>query len=270
MSTNVVALKSGGAIAAIIPQTIEEVFRLAQGISNSGLAPKGMDKPEQIMVAIMTGLEIGLPPMFAISKIAVINGRPSIWGDAVPALLWSRGFKLREWIEGEGDSRVAYCEVTRPDGEKILRSFSVAKAKKAGLWGKAGPWTQHDERMLQMRARGFACRDGAADALSGLYLREELDDPMRDITPAKSTPLEIPDIPDIPDAPTEAEASQEIAEAIGKVEAEKFLIQLEENISLCSSAGELAEIADHNANMISRLPKVQRLKAAKMLSEAAE
>mgnify|MGYP000367196687 CR=1 FL=1 len=147
MSTNVVSLKSGGAIHAIVPQTIEEVFRLAQGIAASGLAPKGMDKPEQITVAILTGLEIGLPPMFAIQKIAVINGRPSIWGDAVPALLWARGFKIKEWIEGEGDARAAHCEVTRPDGDKIERTFSVAKAKKAGLWGKAGPWTQHDERM---------------------------------------------------------------------------------------------------------------------------
>ena len=193
MSTNIVSLKSGGGISAIVPQTIEEVFRLAQGIAASGLAPKGMDKPEQVTVAILTGLEIGLPPMFAIQKIAVINGRPSIWGDAVLALLWSRGFKVRERMEGEGETRTAVCEVVRPDGEKVERSFTVAMARKAGLWAKAGPWTQHPDRMLQMRARGFACRDGAADALSGLYLREEIDEPMRDITPARTAMLEVPD-----------------------------------------------------------------------------
>lgn len=182
--SNIVPLKAGGQITSIIPQSFEEVYRVAQCIAASGLAPRGMDKPEQVTVAIMTGLEIGLPPMFAIQKIAVINGRPSIWGDAVPAVLWARGFKLHEWFKGEGDKLVAYCEVTRPDGVVVKRSFSVAQAKKANLWGKAGPWTQYPDRMLQMRARGLAGRDGAPDALSGLYLAEEVDE-LRDVTPSE-------------------------------------------------------------------------------------
>lgn len=174
-----VSLRSGGAISAIVPQSIEEVYRVAKCIAESGLAPQGMRTPEQVTVAILTGLEIGLPPMFAIQKIAVINGRPSIWGDAVPALLWARGFKISERIEED----VAHCEVMRPDGSVIARSFSVAQAKKAGLWDKAGPWKQYPDRMLQMRARGLACRDGAPDVLSGLYLAEETQE-LRDITPA--------------------------------------------------------------------------------------
>ena len=261
----VVHLKSGGGISPIIPQTIEEVFRLSQGIAASGLAPKGMDKPEQITVAILTGLEIGLPPMFAIQKIAVINGRPSIWGDAVPALLWSRGMKLREWIEGEGDARVAHCEVTRPDGDKITRKFSVSDAKKAGLWGKPGPWLLYPERMLPMRARGYACRDGAADVLSGLYLAEEVQETMRDVTPTKSQ-LEVPD--DIPQAPAIASETPPEDETIS--DADGFLSKLMEDIALCSSSEELSEVAEGNADIISRLPKTHREKAARMLADAAE
>ena len=262
MSNNVVPLKSGGQISAIIPQTIEEVFRLAQGIAASGLAPKGMDKAEQITVAIMTGLEIGLPPMFAIQKIAVINGRPSIWGDAVPALLWARGFKLKEWTDGD----TAHCQVTRPDGDVIERTFSDADAKAAGLLGKPGPWTQYRPRMRSMRARGYACRDGAADVLSGLYLREELDVPMRDVTPSRPAALEIPD--DIPDHAAPGAAMDEAGDLLTDPDA--FLIKLEEDISLCSTAEELQEIAEHNADAIARLPKQQRIKAAKLLSDAAE
>ncbi len=167
----VVPLRTGGPVAGIIPQSIDEVVRLAQGIAKSGLAPNTMNTPEKITVAILTGLEIGLPPMFALQKIAVVNGRPALWGDALPALLWSRGFKLREWTEGD----VAHCEVTRPDGSAIERTFSDADAKAAGLLGKAGPWTQYKPRMRAMRARGFACRDGAADVLGGLYVAEELE-----------------------------------------------------------------------------------------------
>lgn len=185
---DIVPLRTGGKIAGIVPQTIDEVFRLAAGIAKSGLAPAGMKTPEAITVAIMHGLEIGLPPMQAIQRIAVVNGRPTLWGDAVPALLLSRGFKLSEHWSGEGMERQAVCVITRPDGDKIERRFSMADAKKAGLLGKQGPWVQYTDRMLQMRARGFAARDGAADVLSGLYLREEMEDveqTMRDVTPTK-------------------------------------------------------------------------------------
>lgn len=173
MTEKALALRAGGSISAIVPQSIEEVYRVAKCISESGLAPNGMKTPEQVTVAILTGLEIGLPPMFAIQKIAVINGRPSIWGDAVPALLWARGFKIQEMMTGTGDQLTATCIVKRPDGEMIERTFCVAQAKKAGLWGKSGPWSQYPDRMLQMRARGLACRDGAPDVLSGLYFAEE-------------------------------------------------------------------------------------------------
>lgn len=288
MSTNVVALKAGGQIAGIVPQSFEDVYRVARCISESGLAPTGMQTPEQVTVAIMTGLELGLPPMFAIQKIAVINGRPALWGDAIPALLWARGFKLHEWFEGSDDeSLIAHCEVTRPDGEKIKRSFGAADAKAAGLWqtqakvkrkGKDGSWYEKDNdspwfrfkrRMLQMRARGYASRDGAADALSGLYLAEELDEPMRDVTPAKATLLEIPDDDEVPPkkiaepAPSD-EPDEPLADADG------FIEKLAEDLALCTSVEELKEITDANADMIARLPKEHRVKADKMLADASE
>lgn len=159
------------AISGLVPQTLDDVYRLATAVAKSGIAPQQLKTPEAITVAILTGLELGLPPMFALNKIAVINGRPTLWGDAIPGILWSRGFKLREWIE----ENTAHCEVTRPDGSVVTRTFSESDAKSAGLWGKAGPWKQYPQRMLQMRARSFAARDGAADVLGGLYVSEEID-----------------------------------------------------------------------------------------------
>lgn len=269
MTNAVVPLRSGGAIHGIIPQTIEEVFRLAQGIAASGLAPKDMNTPEKITVAIMTGLEIGLPPMFALQKIAIVNGRPCLWGDAIPALLWARGFKLHERLEGKsGSTRVAFCKVIRPDGTEIERAFSETDALRAGLLKKPGPWTQYPDRMLAMRARSYACRDGAADALSGLYLREELDEPARDITPARSPVLEIPD--DIQDAmPAEQPAEAEVEDSqISDVDT--YLAKLADDIALCTSAQELDEITVGNADIIERLPAAQKRTAKKWLKEAAE
>jgi hypothetical protein len=178
------SLEVGGRLLGIVPRNIDEIFRLATAIHKSAMAPKDMNTPEKITVAIMTGLELGLPPIFALNKIAIINGRPTLWGDAIPGLLWSRGFKIDETLSGDGENRCATCIVTRPSGEMTKRAFGVKDAKKAGLWGKAGPWTSYPDRMLSMRARAFAARDGAADVLGGLYLREEIDD-------APSEPVDI-------------------------------------------------------------------------------
>ena len=223
---NVVPLQAGNKIAGIIPTSIEEVFRLATAVSKSGLAPRGMETPEKLTVAIMHGLEIGLPPMQAIQRIAVVNGRPTVWGDALPALLLARGFHIGERIEGAGDDRVAFCKVVRPDGSMIERGFSVVDAKKAGLWSKPGPWQQYPERMLQMRARGFACRDGAADVLSGLYITEEVEEerPMRDVTPPKEVVTPVmgkalpPVVGEATAAPTETDEAREAIKEAGSVE----------------------------------------------------
>lgn len=231
MTNAVVPLRSGSAIQAIIPQDVEQVFRLANAISKSGLAPSTMKDPEKLVVAIMHGLEIGLPPMQAVQRIAVINGRPAIWGDALPALILSKGFKL---IEGVADG-VATCTVVRPDGDRITRTFSEADAKKAGLLGKPGPWQQYPNRMLQMRARGYACRDGAADALSGLYVAEEL-----------------ADAPELVDATPKRKSSSAAKKDGVTVEVFNEIIR---HIDGCETADDLQVISDRYAQEIADLPK---------------
>lgn len=172
-------LAAGGKIKPIVPQTMEDAYRLAKAVCIAGMAPKNMASPEKCMIAIMHGLEIGLTPMAALQRIAIVNGRPTLYGDGVIGLVQASGLceDISERIDGEGDARVAVCEAKRRgQPTPIVRSFSVADAKKAGLWSKSGPWQEYPERMLRMRARAFALRDGFADVLGGLYLKEEIDD----------------------------------------------------------------------------------------------
>lgn len=185
-------IQAGGALAALAPQSLDETYRLAQALARAGdMVPKHFQgHPDMIMAAVMRGAEIGLMPMQALSNIAVINGRASIWGDAIPALMQRAGHQLDCVIEGEGDNMVATATLIRGDtGQKIVRTFSAADAKAAGLWGKPGPWQQYKPRMLSMRARSLASRDGAADAMMGLQVAEEAQDmpPMRDVTPPEPT-----------------------------------------------------------------------------------
>lgn len=171
------AVTVGGNVGALIPQDIEQAFRIAQALAHSGMTPNGFKTPETCFVAIMAGAELGLPPFQSLQSFAIINNRPTLWGDALVAVVRTNGFTLREWYEGEGDTLTAFCEVTRPDnGDTAEASFSVDDAKTAGLWKKSGPWTSNPKRMLKMRARAFAIRDGAADVLRGFQIREEVED----------------------------------------------------------------------------------------------
>lgn len=180
-------LSAGGQLAAIMPQSLEETFRLATAMHASNLVPASLNTVEKVLVAIMAGAELGLPPFQAVQSFAVINGRPTIWGDGMLAVVRSRGFTVKEWLEGEGEAMVAHCETVRPDtGEVIERSYSVEDAKTAQLWMKRTrkqdgtlvdtPWVTTPKRMLQMRARAFSLRDAGADVLRGFQMREEVDD----------------------------------------------------------------------------------------------
>lgn len=172
---------------------MDELFRFSNAVAQSSLAPKGLEKPEAIFVAIQLGLEIGLTPMAALQNIAPINGRPGLWGDAVLAVCRSTSELevFEEWFERGPDDRPvrlarnpmeypddlrAVCRVKRHGYPPAEVAFSVADAKRAQLWGKAGPWTQYPFRMLKARARSFALRDQFGDALRGIHSVEELQD----------------------------------------------------------------------------------------------
>jgi hypothetical protein len=156
-----------------------ELERWAERASRSSMVPPSYKgKVDDIILAVQMGSELGFRPMQSLQNIAVINGKPSVFGDAMLALCMTHPLyrSVQESIEGEGDSRAALCVVNRQgDAPKTMR-FSVADAKRAGLWDKAGPWKNYPDRMLQMRARGFALRDAFPDKLRGLISAEEAED----------------------------------------------------------------------------------------------
>lgn len=170
------AVQTGGKIAAMIPKDIDQAYRLAQALAGSQMTPKAFNNdPNKILVGIIAGMEVGLAPFQALQSIAVINGNPSLWGDGALALIQGSGLLVD--IEETDDGETATCRLVRKDRETpIIRSFSNAMASKAGLLGKAGPWTQYQSRMRQMRARSWAMRDGFPDVLKGIGIAEEVRD----------------------------------------------------------------------------------------------
>lgn len=192
----IMALQAGGDIRAIVPRTVEEAFRYAQMVCMAGLAPKsyegtgGAPDPQKVVIGILCGSELGVPPMQALSGIAIINGRPAVWGDLALALVQSKGLVADHETGYTGepgtDGYEAYFRIWRKGQPKPYEGlFSIGKAKRAQLWGNVQkkPWIQYPERMLFNRARAFALRDGFSDALKGLAIAEEAQDMPREALP---------------------------------------------------------------------------------------
>lgn len=171
---------------SLVPSSFEDAIKISKLLASSDLVPKDFKgKPENCVVAIAWGQEIGLGALQALQGIAVINGRPALWGDAALAVVRAHpDFEdIEETIEGEGDKKTATCTIKRKGKAPTTRTFSIADAKKANLHNKPGPWTQYENRMLQMRARGFCMRDAFTDALKGFKTAEEVQDTEKEINP---------------------------------------------------------------------------------------
>jgi hypothetical protein len=173
---NQVAIKSN-----FTPATLDEAVNLSAILSQSNIVPAAYkNKKEDILVAILMGNELGFSPISSLQNIATINGKPSIYGDAMLALVKNSPLCLdvvESTYKGEKpEDSGAVCVAYRKDAEPVTVTFTVGDAIRAGLWKKAGPWTLYPKRMLALRARSWALRGAFPDLLLGLVATEEVAD----------------------------------------------------------------------------------------------
>jgi len=156
--------------------SFDEGFKVAEYLAQSAMIPKSLQgRPADVFAALQMGLELGVSPMQALQNIAVINGRPCVWGDLTVAIV--KAHPDYEWMKiedaSEENGRTATCIIKRKGEPETVGTFSMDDAKRAGLLDKQGPWKQYPKRMLLNRARAFACRDAFPDALKGIRIAEE-------------------------------------------------------------------------------------------------
>jgi len=168
-------------------EQLEVSRQLANHYCNTDMVPKQYQgKMESGAVAIQWGAEIGLSPLQALQNIAVINGNPSLWGDALIAI--AKGSGQCEFITTHYDEEARRATVTtkRVGEPEESRSYSAQDAENAGLMGR-DTYKKHLPRMLAARARSHVLRDVYADLLKGFQVREIMEEDRqqieKDITP---------------------------------------------------------------------------------------
>jgi hypothetical protein len=203
----------------IIIQNAEwnSLYKLSKILSKAGsMIPQSFQgKTEEIFAALMLGSELGLNPMQSLRSIFVVNGRPSLYGDALLGVVMRT--KEVESFEERITENGAICIIKRRGYAAVERTYTLDDAKKNPNFQKS-VWKIHTKRMMQMRARAFALRDSFPDVLSGVYDTNEIDE-IENPAPVNITPIskETPMIDDM------LEKAKKEAEEKGKTEEEKPL-----------------------------------------------
>jgi len=213
-------------------QKFEIAKRIAHTLACSTLVPDAyIGRPNDCFVAINMGAELGMEPFQAIQSIAVIDGKPCLYGDGLIGVV--RASPKCLWIEERisDDGKTATCRTQRDgDPNPIEASYSMDDAVQAGISNKPN-WKKHPKRMLQMRSRAYCLRDAYPDLLKGLGVVEERQD--HDDTPPPVTEYQLPEKP-------KDELLEQAKEVFGEgVEAAPTLAEVERAMHQSDSMEEL-------------------------------
>ena len=226
------------------PKTVDEALMIADRLSKSSMIPdEYRGKPDNILVALELGAEVGLGPMQSLQNISVIGQRPAIWGDAMLALVVGSGWceDINEWFDDE--TKTAHCRVKRIDHSSPRETtFSFEDAKSAGLYPsqkKFSVWQTQPKRMAQMRARSFALRDVFPDVLKGIARLQLADErnvrDIKEVEKEKNVVLDDADYEEVPEEPViddeTKSAMENIIKHLGAATTKQDMKSIQEHIT---------------------------------------
>jgi len=126
----------------------------------------------KIQLTMLRAIESGIPPLIGLYNIVWYGDRPCVWGDIALAMVQKHPAYAGHDESFDESTMTAYCVIWRGD-KKHKGHFSWDDAVKAKI-SRSEFYLKYPKRMLRMRARALAIRDGFADALSGLSIADEM------------------------------------------------------------------------------------------------
>ena len=172
-------------------QTMDDVWRFAQGCVEGGLVPQNT-RVAEVAMRIQIGVELGFTPAAALQAVKMIKDKPGLEGETMLALIISKdvddprgpidcGHSREQGAEGELGQLVGWCESWRKGWPKSRRTeFSWNDAVLAGLTKARGKnstpslYTKYPKDMLQWKAVARHAKRYYNDILKGIHMAQEL------------------------------------------------------------------------------------------------
>jgi len=155
------------------PRSLSAAMTLASAIfASRQFAAYGT--AEAVLLAIMTGRELGIGTMAAMRSIHIIEGKPTLSAALMAALVLRSGkAKQFEIIERTNERATIRCW---RDGEEkpIDVTYSVDDAKRAGRVKPGSGWEKNPADMCVARCQAIGARLKWPDVVANMYLMDEL------------------------------------------------------------------------------------------------
>lgn len=158
--------------AAIAPRNMSEVWDYCLAVAKVGLC--GVRTPEEALIRMSTGMELGLTPMQSMRGVFIIEGRPGLDAALMVGLCLRRSDICEAFDLVESTDKIATYNIKRRGRPAIRFSFTIEQARLAGLTDKKN-WKQ-PAAMLRARASSQGARVVFPDLTNCLYTADEMDD----------------------------------------------------------------------------------------------
>lgn len=182
--------------------TIQDMSNLSVAFAKSGLF--GYKSSSEAFALMAIAQANGLHPAKAAERYHIIQGRPAMKAEAMLSAFQEAGGKVR-WIKRTDTECKLHLE--HPQGGELDVSWTIDRAKKAGLTGK-NTWQQFPAQMLSARCVSEGVRALFPACLSGMYTPEEVQDFKKDDGDAGAT------VPEFVEATVDDVPVQEQADAV--------------------------------------------------------
>jgi 5'-3' exonuclease len=156
------------------PVDFKQAWQAATVFNKSGLYPK-FKGPEQMIMIIMRGRELGIGATTALDIIDMIQGKPTMKAAGMLALVMQHRDVCEYIYCSEIDDEKSTWITKRVNIPTVIsRTFTIKDAESMGLTGKDN-WKKQQAVMLQWRACSQLIRQVYPDLINGLYAREEME-----------------------------------------------------------------------------------------------
>lgn len=160
--------------ASLMPTTDDWrlMMDMASSLVPTGFLPESIKRPEQAVAIMLKGRELGVPPMYALSNIAVVKGKPTVSAEMMLALIY-RDHGKRAIRVKESTNDHCTIEYRLPGWDVTAYTFTMQDAAKAGL-ANSNTWKQYPAAMLRARCISAVARMAFPESIAGMYVPGEL------------------------------------------------------------------------------------------------
>lgn len=146
---------------------------LAATLIPTGFLPADIKNAGQAVAIMLKGRELGVPPMYALSNIVIVKGKPTVSAEMMLALI-HRDHGQRAIRVKESSDQSCTVEYRQAGWSDVLSyAYTIDMATKAGLLGNHA-WKAYPAAMLRARCISAVARMAFPGSIAGMYTPGEL------------------------------------------------------------------------------------------------